>query len=71
MVSIFYFTSKHYITMKNDLFNDEVNTFYYDYTGTRHIVKNHIDRETGNPLPPIRGLIFSVDSNGPFICIVS
>ena len=49
----------------NVLFNDTLNTFY----GVRHMVKDHSDSERGNPLPP-HGLLFSISSNGFFICII-
>ena len=42
----------------NVLFNDSLNTFYYGYIGVRHMVKNYIHSETGNPLPPLRELLF-------------
>ena len=32
------------------------------------MVKNHSDRERGNPLPP-HGLLFPISSKGSFICI--
>ena len=38
----------------NVLFNDALNTFYLRSYGVRHMVKNHSDRERGNPLPPHR-----------------
>ena len=47
----------------NVLFNDALNTFYLRlYYGVRHMVKDHLDSERGNPLPP-HGLLFSIDSN--------
>ena len=33
------------------------------------MVKNHSDRERGNPLPPHR-LLFPISSTGSFICII-
>ena len=36
----------------NVLFNDTLNTFYLRLYGVRHMVKDHSDREIGNPLPP-------------------
>ena len=36
----------------NVLFNDTLNTFYLPLYGVRHMVKDHSDREKGNPLPP-------------------
>ena len=53
----------------NVLFNDALNTFYLRLYGGRHMVKDHSDREIGNPLPP-HGLLFSITSNGSFICII-
>ena len=52
----------------NVLFNDALNTFYLRLYGVRHMVKNHSDRERGNPLPPHR-LLFPISSKGSFICI--
>ena len=40
------------------LFND---AFYLRLYGVRHMVKDHSDRERGNPLPPHR-LLFSISS---------
>ena len=51
----------------NILFNDALNTFYLRLYGVRHTVKEHSDSERGNPLPP-QGLLFSINSNGYFIC---
>ena len=42
----------------NVLFNDALNTFYLRLYGVRHMVKNHSDRERGNPLPPHRLLFY-------------
>ena len=53
----------------NVLFNDTLNTFYLRLYGVRHVVKNHSDRERGNPLPPHR-LLFQISSKGSFICII-
>ena len=53
----------------NVLFNDGLNTFYLRVYGVRHMVKNHSDREKGNPLPPHR-LLFPISSKGSFICII-
>ena len=43
--------------------------FIYGYIASDHMVKNHSDRERGNPLPPHR-LLFSISSKGSFICII-
>ena len=44
--------------------------FIYDYMASDIImVKDHSDRERGNPLPPHR-LLFPISSKGSFICIV-
>ena len=51
------------------LFNDALNTFYLRLYGIRHMVKNHSDRERGNPLPP-HMLLFPINSKGSFICII-
>ena len=53
----------------NVLFNDALNTFYLRLYGVRHTVKNHPDRERGNPLPP-HGLLFPISSKGSFICTI-
>ena len=53
----------------NVLFNDALNTFYLQLYGIRHMVKDHLDSERGNPLPP-HGLLFSNDSKGSFICTI-
>ena len=55
---------------KNAIFNDALTTFHYGYIGIEHMVKNHIDLETGNPLPPFFWLLFSIDSRGSFICLI-
>ena len=54
---------------ENVLFNDALNTFYLRLYGVRHMVKNHSDKERGNPLPPHR-LLFSINSKGSFICTI-
>ena len=51
----------------NVLVNDALNTFYLRLYGIRHTGKDHSDSEGGNPLPP-HGLLFSINSNGSFIC---
>ena len=51
------------------LFNDARDTFYLRLYGARHMVKNHLNRERGNPLPPHR-LLFPISSKGSFICII-
>ena len=53
----------------NVLFNDTLNTFYLQLYGVRHMVKDHSEREIGNPLTP-RGLLFQINSKGSFICII-
>ena len=53
----------------NVLFNDALNTFYLRLYGVRHMVKDHIDSEGGNPLLPHR-LLFLISSKGSFICII-
>ena len=42
-----------------------LNTFYLRLYGVRHMVKDHLDNERGNPLPPY-GLLFSICSKGFF-----
>ena len=34
--------------------------------GIRNMVKNHLDRKKGNPLPPLHGLFFSDYEQGLF-----
>ena len=41
------------------LFNDALIAFYLRLYGVRHMVKDHINSERGNPLPP-HGLLFSI-----------
>ena len=55
----------------NVLFNDALNTFYLRLYGIRHMVKYHTDSEIGNPLPPLHGLLFPINSKGSFICTIS
>ena len=50
------------------LFNDALNPFYLRLYGVRHMLKDHSNREKGNPLPP-HGLLFPISSKGYFICI--
>ena len=54
---------------RNVLFNDPLNTFYLQLYGVGHMVKDHSDRERGNPLPP-HGLLFPISSKGSFICTI-
>ena len=54
---------------RNVLFNDVLNTFYLRLYGVRHMVKDHSDRERGNPLPP-HGLLLPINSKGYFICTI-
>ena len=51
------------------LFNEALNTFYSWLYGIRHMVKDHSDSERGNLLPP-HELLFPINSNGSFICII-
>ena len=44
---------------RNVLFNDALNTFYLRLYGVRHMVTDHSDSKTGNPLPP-HGLLFPI-----------
>ena len=53
----------------NVLFNNALNTFYLQLYGIRHMVKDHSDSESGNPLPP-HGLLFQISSKGSFICTI-
>ena len=49
----------------NVLFNATTHLQLY---GVRHMVKDHLDSERGNPLLP-HGLLFPISSKGYFICI--
>ena len=53
----------------NVLFNDTLNTFYFQLYGVVHMVKDHSDSERGNLLPP-HGLLFPISSKGSFICTI-
>ena len=53
----------------NVLFNDALNTFHLRLYGIRHMVKDHLDSERGNLLPP-HGLLFPINSKGSFICTI-
>ena len=53
----------------NVLFNYALNTFYLQLYGVRHMVKDHSDRESRNPLPP-HELLFPISSKGSFICTI-
>ena len=55
---------------KTVLFIDALNTFYLRLYRVGHMVKEHLDRERGNPLPPLHGLFFSISSKGAFICTI-
>ena len=54
---------------ENAFFNDALKTFYLRLYGVGHMVKNHLDSERGNPLPP-HMLLFPISSKGSFICII-
>ena len=54
---------------RNVLFNNALNTFYLRLYGVRHMVKNHLDSERGNLLPP-HSLLFPINSKGYFICTI-
>ena len=49
----------------NYLFNDALNTFYLRLYGVIHMVKDHLDSERGNPLPP-HGLLFPISRKDSF-----
>ena len=51
---------------RNVLFNGVLNSFYYGYIGFGYMANNHRDNETGNPLPLLRGLLFSFNCKGIF-----
>ena len=54
----------------NVLFNVALNTFDLRLYGVTHMVKDNSDSERGNPLLQ-HGLLFSINSKGYFICIIS
>ena len=55
----------------NVLYNDASQhilfTVIYDII---HMVKDHSDSERENPLPPLHGLLFPINSKGSFICTI-
>ena len=65
------YISTHLLRSKeeNVIFNDALNTFYLRLYGVRHLVKDHSDSESGNPLSP-HGLLFPINSKCSFICII-
>ena len=40
---------------ENVKFNDTLNTFYLRLYSARHMVKDNLDNERGNPLLPLHG----------------
>ena len=46
------------LPLRNDLFNDALNTFYLRLYGIRHMVKKHSYSERGNLLP-LRNALFN------------
>ena len=48
----------------NVLFNDALKTFYLRLYGIRHMVKYHSDSDKGNPVLPLRGLLFTINCKG-------
>ena len=50
-------------------FTDALNTFYLWLYGIRHMVKDLLDSEKGNLLPP-HGLLVPMSSKGSFICTI-
>ena len=54
----------------NVLLNDTLNTVYLRLLGVGHVVKDRSDSESGNPLSPLPGLLFRINSNGYFIFTV-
>ena len=56
---------------KECLFNDALNTFYLRLYGVGYMVKKtHSDSERVNPLPPLHGLLFPINSKGYFLCTI-
>ena len=47
-----------------------LNTICLRLYGIGHTVKDHSDRERGNPLPSLYGLLFPISSKGSFICTI-
>ena len=54
----------------NVLFNNILNRFYLQIYGIRHMVKDHLDSESGNLLPSLPGLFFSIRNKDSFICTI-
>ena len=44
----------------NVLFNNTHNTFYLQLCGVGHMIKDHSDKERGNPPLPLHGLLFPI-----------
>ena len=54
--------------VRKEMFNnDALNTFYLQLYGIGHMAKDHSDSESGNRLPPLHGLLFSISNKGSFI----
>ena len=51
----------------NVLFNDALNTFYLRLCG---VVKDHLDSERGNPLPPLHWILFTIRSKRSLISTI-
>ena len=59
-----------YVMEGNVLFNNALITFLIRLHGVGYIVKDHSDSDIGNLLPPLHGLLFSISSQGSFICTI-
>ena len=64
-VFFFWNAFEFYLLPFHKLFIDALNTFYLRLYRVGHMV--HLDRERGNPLPPLHGLFFSISSKGAFM----
>ena len=53
----------------NVLFNHALITFYLQLCGVGHMVKDHSDSKSGNPLL-LHGILFFINSRGCFICTI-
>ena len=70
-VLTFEFTERKQRTGRKEMFylTTHSTTFYLRLNGVTHMVKDHSDSETENPLPP-HGLLFPISSKGSFTCIM-
>ena len=58
-------TVRHILVECNHFAQDALNTFYFRLYGVGHMVKNHSDSDSRNPLLP-HGLLFQINSKCSF-----